>query len=99
MSKTKGKIQSTRLHASPEGVCSSTPSLTPALDGVGGQLQTPAALPSGKENLYPLLQQAEWAPSSVWKGEENLASIGQPVTSPYTGVLPKSRQQLYFVSV
>jgi len=35
-------------HASSEGVCSSTLSLTPALDGVGGQLHNQATLPSGK---------------------------------------------------
>ena len=33
---------------------SSTLSLTLALDGVGGQLHAPAALPPGKETRYPL---------------------------------------------
>jgi hypothetical protein len=38
---------------------------------VGGQRHAPAALPPG-----PIVQDAGWAPSSVWTGAENLAPTG-----------------------
>ena len=51
----EGKGHPRSVHEVPEGEksCSSTLSLTSALDGVGGQGQAPAALPSGKTR-YPL---------------------------------------------
>ena len=39
---------------------SSTLSLTSALDGVGGRLHAPAALPPGKDPV-PIVQEAGWA--------------------------------------
>ena len=47
-SKVKRKIQPRTGYASPDGMYSSILSLSSALEGVGGQLHTPAALPSGK---------------------------------------------------
>jgi hypothetical protein len=48
--KGKGTVHPVTGHAGPEGeeMYSSTLSLTSALDGVGGQRHTPAALPPGK---------------------------------------------------
>ena len=68
---------------------SSTLSLTSALDGVGGQRHAPAVLPPGK-NPVPIVQEAGWAPGTVWTGAENLSPPGfyprtvQPVASHYT---------------
>jgi hypothetical protein len=54
--KVKGKVHPRTGHEGPEGKQrdSSTLSLTSALDGVGSQRHAPAALPPGKEILYPL---------------------------------------------
>ena len=48
--KGKGKVHPITGHEGPEGekACSSTLSLTSALDGVGGQRHAPAALPRVK---------------------------------------------------
>ena len=53
--KGKGKASPVTGHEVPEreNRCSSTLSLTSALDGVGGQRHAPAALPPGKTR-YPL---------------------------------------------
>jgi hypothetical protein len=53
----------------------STLSLTSALDGVGGQRHSPAALPPGKTR-YSLYKEAGWALGSVWTGADNLVPIG-----------------------
>ena len=53
---------------------SCTLSLTSALDGVGGQRHTPAALPPGK--IPGIVWEAGWAPGPVWTGTENLATTG-----------------------
>ena len=45
-------------------------SLTLALEVVGGQGHAPAALLLGKR---PIVQEAWWAPGTVWTGAENLA--------------------------
>jgi hypothetical protein len=56
--------------------------------GVGGQRHVPAAFTPGKDPL-PIVQEAGWAPGSVWAGAENLAPPGfdprtvQPVASRY----------------
>ena len=42
--------------------------------GVGGQPHVPAALAPGK-NPVPIVQEAEWAPGSVWTGVENTAAF------------------------
>ena len=69
---------------------SSTLPLTSALDGVGGQRHTPVALPPEKDPL-PIVQEAVWAPGSVWTGGESLAphrdSIPGP-SSPQRVVIP-----------
>ena len=53
---------------------SSTLSLTSVLDGLSG-CHTPTTLPQGMTQ-YPLLKEAGWAPSLVWKGAEKLAPTG-----------------------
>jgi hypothetical protein len=42
---------------------------------VGGQLHAPAALPRERDPV-PIVQEAGWAPKSVWTNEENLARTG-----------------------
>jgi hypothetical protein len=42
---------------------------------VGGQRHAPAAFTPGKEPV-PIVQEAGWAPGSVWVGAENLAPTG-----------------------
>ena len=49
--------------------------MTTALEGVRGQRHAPAALYPGKD-LVPIVQEAGWAPGSVWTGAENLAPTG-----------------------
>jgi hypothetical protein len=46
--------------------------MTTALEGVRGQRHTPAALTPMK-NPVPIVQEAGWAPGSIWTGAENLA--------------------------
>jgi hypothetical protein len=49
--------------------------MTSALDEVGGQRHVPAAFTSGKDPVT-IVQEAGWAPGSVWIGAENLAPTG-----------------------
>jgi len=70
------------------------PSLTWALDGVGGQRHAPTALLPGKDP-EPTVQETGWAPGLVSKGAENLSLHGfdprtvQPPASRYTdGAIP-----------
>jgi len=50
--------------------------------GVGGQCQTPAALPRERDPV-PIVQEAGWVPGPVWTGGENLArSAIRPLDSP-----------------
>jgi hypothetical protein len=58
--------------------------------GVGDQRKAPAALPREREPV-PILQDAEWASGSVWRGTESLAPppgfdprTVQPVATRYT---------------
>ena len=51
--KSKGKVHPRRPRRPIGGDCSSTLSLTSALDGVGGQCHAPAALPPGKTRYPP----------------------------------------------
>jgi hypothetical protein len=53
----------------------STPSLTSAPDGVGGQRHAPAALLPGKTR-YRMYRMDGWASGMVWTGAENLAPTG-----------------------
>ena len=43
--------------------------------GVCGQRHAPTALPPRKDPVL-IVQEAGWAPGSVWTGAENLAPIG-----------------------
>jgi len=43
--------------------------------GVEGQRHAPAELPMGKDPV-PIVQEAVWAPGSIWRGAESLATIG-----------------------
>ena len=43
--------------------------------GLGGQRHAPDALPPEK-NPVPIVQEAGWAPGTVWTGAENLAPTG-----------------------
>ena len=54
---------------------SSTLSLTSALDGGGWSTPRPGRFTPGKDPV-PIVQEAGWAPGSVWAGAENLASTG-----------------------
>jgi hypothetical protein len=57
--------------------------------GVCGQHHAPAAFTPGKDPV-PIVEEAGWAPESVWIGAENFAPPGfdrrtfQPVASRYT---------------
>jgi len=51
---------------------SSSVPLTSGLDGVGSQINAPAALPPGKRHAI----HCRWAPAPVWTDEENLAVTG-----------------------
>jgi hypothetical protein len=61
--------------------------------GVSGQHHAPAALHPGERTPVPILQEAGWAPESVWTQrleEKSSASVGdwtpfvQPVVRHYT---------------
>ena len=54
-----------------EQIYSSTLPSTSALDGLGGQRQTPAALPW--ENPVPIVYEDGWTPQPVWMVVKNLA--------------------------
>ena len=49
--------------------------MTTALGWVRGQRHAPAALNPGKDSI-PIVQEAGWAPGSVWTGAENPTQIG-----------------------
>jgi len=71
-----GKFPPRKCYENPEEeyVYNSTLSLTSALDGVGGKLNAPAALPPG-ETWYPLYRTSQ-GPGPVWTDEENLTPTG-----------------------
>ena len=69
---------------------SSTLSLTSALNGSGWSTPGSGRFTPGKDEV-PTVQEAEWAPGSVWTGAENLAPppgfdprTVHPVASRYT---------------
>jgi hypothetical protein len=85
-------IQPRTGNEGPEGKqrYNSTLSLTSALDEVGFQHQTPAALPPGKKHAAHC-KEGWMGPRSLWTGAENLAPppgfdprTVQPVASRYT---------------
>ena len=43
---------------------------------MGGHSHVPAALPLGKTDPAPDVQEAVWAPGPAWTGAENLAATG-----------------------
>ena len=57
--------------------------------GVRGQRHAPAAFTPGKDPV-PIVQEAGWAPGSVWIGAKNLAPTG--IRSPD---LPARSELLY----
>jgi hypothetical protein len=61
----RGQGHSVTGHEDPEGEekYSSTPSLTSALDGCGGQRHAPAAVRSGKKTFYPLYRRLDGSES------------------------------------
>ena len=64
--------------------------MTTALEGGEGSASRPGLfLPPGKEPV-PIVQEAGWAPASVWTGAENLAPTG--IRSPDR---PARSQSLY----
>jgi len=86
--KVKGKVHPRTGHESPKGEerCSSTLSLTSALDGVGGQHNTPPALPAGRRPGTHCIR--GWVgPRDVLDGCGALAPTGIP--SPDCTVLNK----------
>ena len=89
--KGKGKVQPITGHEGPQGEYrySYTLSLTSALDGVGGQCQTPSALTPGKTR-YPLYRRPG-GPQGQSGQVRNISlppefdpRTVQPVMSPYT---------------
>ena len=50
--------------------------------GVGGQRHALVALPPGKEPV-PIVQEARWAPGSVWTGVENPAPHRDSIFGPF----------------
>jgi len=60
--------------------------------GVSGQRYAPAAFVPGKDPV-PIVQEAGWAPGSVWIGAENLATPGfDPPTVQPVGINLKDKQ-------
>jgi hypothetical protein len=55
--------------------------MTTALEGVRGQRHAPAALYPRKDPV-PIVQEAGWAPGSVWIGAENLAPHRDSIPGP-----------------
>ena len=53
-------------------MCSSTVSLTSALDGVGGQHHAPALYPRERDPV-PIEEEGGWASGPGWTGTEDLA--------------------------
>ena len=60
--------------------------------GVSGQRYAPAAFVPGKDPV-PIVQEAGWAPGSVWIGAENLATLEfDPPTVQPVGINLKDKQ-------
>ena len=72
--KCKGKGHPRTGHEGPEGeqMFSSTLPSTSALDGCGWSTPRLGRFTPGKDPV-PIVQEAWWAPGSVWTGEENIA--------------------------
>ena len=66
--------------------------MTIALEGVRGPRHAPALFTPEKDQV-PIVQEAGWAPGSVWTGAENLAPTG--IRSPDR---PACSQSLYRLS-
>ena len=76
MVQVKVKVKFTLEQAKkPRGGCSSTLSLTSALDGDWWSTPLPGRFTPGKDPL-PFVQKVGWAPGPVWMGAENLGSTG-----------------------
>jgi hypothetical protein len=75
--KDKSKVHSRNDHESPEVEYrySSTLTLTSALDGGGWSTPCPGRFIPGKDQV-PIVQEAGWAPGTVWKDAEHRGSTG-----------------------
>ena len=80
--KDKGHSITGHEHQDGEERCSSTLSLTSALDGVGST-PAPAALAPGNDSVL-IVQKAGWAPGPVWTDAENLAFYRDSTPGPRT---------------
>ena len=86
----KGKVIPLQAECGPEGVyrCNSTLPWLQHEKGMSGQQYAPASLYPGKDPV-PILQEAGWAPGSVWTGGKSRPTgirsrTIQPVVSCYT---------------
>jgi len=66
-----------------------------ALDGVGGSSPTPPTASNPRKDPVPIVQEADWAPGSVWTGAENLETLPKGIQSPDR---PARNQSLYRLS-
>ena len=75
--KGKVKVHPRTGHKGPEREqrYSSTLSLTSAQDGCGWSTPRPGRFTPGKDQV-PIVQEAGWAPGTVWTGAENTAPTG-----------------------
>ena len=67
--------------------------MTAAIEGVSGQQHGPAVL-YPRENPVPIVQEAGWAPGTVWTGVENLTLTG--IRSPDRPARSQSLYQLRY---
>ena len=72
---------------------SSTLPSTSALDGGGWSASRPGRFTAGKDPV-PLVQEAGWAPGSVWTGAENLVPTG--TRSPHCPARSESQYRLSY---
>jgi len=96
----KGKVkitleQATKARGGGEWRCSSTLSLTSALDGGEWSTPRPGRLTPGKDPV-PITKEAGWAPGPFWTGAENLAPTR--IRSPDRPACSKSLYQLSYPS-
>ena len=81
--KGKGKVHPRTGHEGPEGeqMYSCTLPSTSALDWGGCSTPRPGSFTPGKDPVL-ILQEAGWAPGSVWTGVENLAPHRDSIPAP-----------------
>ena len=81
--KAKGKVHPITGHESPEGeqMYTSTLPSTSALDGGGWSRPRPGRF-IPRNDPVPIVQEAGWAPGTVWTGAENLATHRDSIPGP-----------------